>query len=290
MIIVAGQTPQVVGALKPLFLPILPHTTAASRHLFGLLGGICNIYRGPLEVIGTGAAMLAIMLSANLLAVPYLYSLWPRPTACPAASIRPIPGRSGPSATPRSATAIPEDRTALSAAHGRRELGDRLFDDGSERLSRMTDGEMVPTAPCRRALTHRHRRRRHLHQGGADRQCHPRGRRPPFRAHHARRSPRCGHGRRRVFRDVLRQTDVDPAEIIFLAAQHHAGDQCPARGRCRRASALSACPPGWRRCSPAPDQHQPIELAPGRFLRPAHRHLDDRRADASDHRRRDRAS
>jgi hypothetical protein len=88
MIIVAGQTPQVVGALKPLFLPILPHTTLQAAILFGLLGGVCNIYRGPLEVIGTGAAMLAIILSANLLAVPYLYSLWTAPN-CMSGSIDP---------------------------------------------------------------------------------------------------------------------------------------------------------------------------------------------------------
>ncbi len=31
MIIVAGQMPQVAGALKPIFAPILPHTTAAGR-------------------------------------------------------------------------------------------------------------------------------------------------------------------------------------------------------------------------------------------------------------------
>ena len=88
MIIVAGQTPQVVGALKPLFTPILPHTTLQAAILFGLLGGIGNIYRGPLEVIGTGAAMLAIILSSNLLAVPYLYSLWVAPN-CMSGSIDP---------------------------------------------------------------------------------------------------------------------------------------------------------------------------------------------------------
>ena len=43
---------------------------------FAILGGIGNIYRGPLEVVGTGAALLAIMWSANVLPVPLLYSLW----------------------------------------------------------------------------------------------------------------------------------------------------------------------------------------------------------------------
>ena len=43
---------------------------------FGVLGGILSIYRGPMVVVGTGAAMLAIILSNHDLAVPYLYSLW----------------------------------------------------------------------------------------------------------------------------------------------------------------------------------------------------------------------
>lgn len=76
MIIVAGMTPQVSGALQPVFGPILPHTPLQAAIFFAVLGGIGNIYRGPLEVIGTGAALLAIMRSANLLPVPLLYSLW----------------------------------------------------------------------------------------------------------------------------------------------------------------------------------------------------------------------
>jgi Gnt-I system high-affinity gluconate transporter len=76
MIIVAGMTPQVSGALKPIFGPILPHTTLGAAVFFGLLGGIGNIYRGPLVIIGTGAAVLALLLSSGELSVPYLYSVW----------------------------------------------------------------------------------------------------------------------------------------------------------------------------------------------------------------------
>ena len=63
MIIVAGQTPEVAGALKPIFAPILPHTPLQAAVFFGLLGGIASIYRGPMVVIGTGAALLAIILA-----------------------------------------------------------------------------------------------------------------------------------------------------------------------------------------------------------------------------------
>ena len=80
MIIVAGQMPQVADALKPIFSPILPHTPAQAALFFGVLGGVLSIYRGPLVVVGTGAALLAIMLSAEEIPVPYLYALWLAPT------------------------------------------------------------------------------------------------------------------------------------------------------------------------------------------------------------------
>ena len=80
MIIVAGQMPQVAGALRPIFDPILPHTTFQAAVFFGVLGGIGSIYRGPLVVVGTGAALLAIILSNNEIPVPYLYALWLGPS------------------------------------------------------------------------------------------------------------------------------------------------------------------------------------------------------------------
>jgi Gnt-I system high-affinity gluconate transporter len=80
MIIVAGQMPQVAGALRPMFDPILPHTTLQAAIFFAVLGGIGSIYRGPLVVVGTGAALLAIILSNNEIPVPYLYALWLGPT------------------------------------------------------------------------------------------------------------------------------------------------------------------------------------------------------------------
>jgi H+/gluconate symporter-like permease len=80
MIIVTGQTPEVQQALKPIFDPILPHTTLQAAIFFGVLGGIGSIYRGPLVVVGTGAALLAIILGNNEIPVPYLYALWLAPT------------------------------------------------------------------------------------------------------------------------------------------------------------------------------------------------------------------
>ena len=80
MIIVAGQMPQVSSALRPIFDPVLPHTPLGAALFFAILGGIGSIYRGPLVVVGTGAALLAIVLSNNEIPVPYLYSLWLAPT------------------------------------------------------------------------------------------------------------------------------------------------------------------------------------------------------------------
>jgi hypothetical protein len=72
--------PQVSAALKPIFGPILPHTPFQAALFFGLLGGIGSIYRGPLVVIGTGAAVLALILDNKELPIPYLYSIWLGPT------------------------------------------------------------------------------------------------------------------------------------------------------------------------------------------------------------------
>ena len=80
MIIVCGQMPQVSAALKPIFGPILPHTPLQAAIFFGLLGGIGSIYRGPLVVIGTGAAVLALVMANKELPIPLLYSLWLAPT------------------------------------------------------------------------------------------------------------------------------------------------------------------------------------------------------------------
>jgi Gnt-I system high-affinity gluconate transporter len=80
MIIVAGQMPQIAGALRPIFAPVLPHNNAQAALFFGLVGGILSIYRGPLVVVGTGAALLAIILSNHEIPVPYLYALWLGPT------------------------------------------------------------------------------------------------------------------------------------------------------------------------------------------------------------------
>ena len=80
MIIVAGQTPEVAGALKPIFAPILPHTPLQAAIFFGVIGGIGSIYRGPMVVIGTGAALLAIVLANKDIPIPYLYAIWLAPT------------------------------------------------------------------------------------------------------------------------------------------------------------------------------------------------------------------
>lgn len=80
MIIVAGQMPQIADSLRPIFAPILPHTMLQAAIFFAVLGGVGSIYRGPLVVVGTGAALLAIILSNNEIPVQYLYALWLAPT------------------------------------------------------------------------------------------------------------------------------------------------------------------------------------------------------------------
>ncbi len=78
MLIVAGQLPNVQQALQPIFQPILPKTPLQAAIFFAGLAPLA-IYRGPLSVVGTGAALLSIMLQAQFLAVPYLYAVWRGP-------------------------------------------------------------------------------------------------------------------------------------------------------------------------------------------------------------------
>jgi len=78
MLIVAGQLPQVQQALQPIFRPVLPKTPLQAAVFFAGLAPLA-IYRGPFAVVGTGAALLSIMLQSQFLAVPYLYALWRGP-------------------------------------------------------------------------------------------------------------------------------------------------------------------------------------------------------------------
>src|SRR5258708_14824134 len=91
MIIVAGQMPQIAGALRPIFDPVLPHTTLQAAIFFAVLCGIGSIYRGPLVVVGTGAALLSIILSNNELPVLYLYPFSLSPTVMPGLSASTTP-------------------------------------------------------------------------------------------------------------------------------------------------------------------------------------------------------
>ena len=82
-------------------------------------------------VVGTGAALLAIMLSNHEIPVPYLYSLWLAPTV--------MQGSVDPTNswtlwtigyTKVSHGAVPEDRAAVRLSHGGDQLGDLLLHVG----------------------------------------------------------------------------------------------------------------------------------------------------------------
>jgi len=75
MLIVGGQLPQVQKVLTPFFGPILPNTRLGVSVFFALLAPLA-IYRGPLVIIGTGAALLAMFLNAKAISPIYLYCVW----------------------------------------------------------------------------------------------------------------------------------------------------------------------------------------------------------------------
>src|SRR5258708_21338141 len=58
MIIVAGQMPQIAGALRPIFDPVLPHNTLQAAIFFAVLGGIGSTYPRPLGLVRTAPAFL----------------------------------------------------------------------------------------------------------------------------------------------------------------------------------------------------------------------------------------
>src|SRR5712692_6062561 len=78
MLIVAGQLDAVKAVLNPVFSPFIPHGPFGAAVFFALLAPLA-IYRGPFSVVGTGAALLAVMLNANYVSPIFLYLCWRGP-------------------------------------------------------------------------------------------------------------------------------------------------------------------------------------------------------------------
>ena len=78
MLIVAGQLETVKAVLNPVFAPIIPHTPLQAAIFFAALAPLA-IYRGPFSIVGTGAALLAVMLNANFVSPIFLYLVWRGP-------------------------------------------------------------------------------------------------------------------------------------------------------------------------------------------------------------------
>ena len=78
MLIVAGQLEPVKAVLNPIFAPVIPHTPLQAAMFFAALAPLA-IYRGPFSVVGTGAALLAVMLNANFVSPVFLYLVWRGP-------------------------------------------------------------------------------------------------------------------------------------------------------------------------------------------------------------------
>ena len=77
------ETPKTKAELREMLTEAVRNTQPERERLpkaERLLGGIASIYRGPMVVIGTGAALLAIILANKEIPIPYLYSIWLAPT------------------------------------------------------------------------------------------------------------------------------------------------------------------------------------------------------------------
>jgi hypothetical protein len=75
MLIIGGQLPEVQLVLKPIYSPFLPASRLNLTIFFIVLTPLA-IYRGPLHVVGTGAALIGMFLNAKTFPVMQLFSSW----------------------------------------------------------------------------------------------------------------------------------------------------------------------------------------------------------------------
>ncbi|HSR11339.1 MAG TPA: hypothetical protein VLS90_07815 [Thermodesulfobacteriota bacterium] len=75
MLIIGGQLPEVQQVLKPIYSPFLPATRFSLTIFFIVLAPLA-VYRGPLHVVGTGAALIGMFLNAKTFPVVQLFSSW----------------------------------------------------------------------------------------------------------------------------------------------------------------------------------------------------------------------
>ena len=79
MLIKASGLKEVQAVLVPVFSPILPRDHISLIAFFALLAPL-SLYRGPLQIIGTGAALAKIMLGTGLLPATMITAAWQGPT------------------------------------------------------------------------------------------------------------------------------------------------------------------------------------------------------------------
>ncbi len=260
MIIVAGQMPQVADALKPIFSPVLPHNTAQAAVFFGVLGGILSIYRGPLVVVGTGAALLAILLVGRR-----------DSGASPVLAVARADGHAGQRRPDQLvdlvddrlhqglAGSVPENRIAVRLAHGRHLLGDLLRVAGPP-LS-MTEGRTYRIG---------------IDVGGTFTKAvlidnatyEVVGRYSVLTTHSDPRG--VAKGVVEVFRNVLERSAVDPADVVFLAHSTTQATNALLEGDVAAVGIIGMASRVEALLARSQSSIKEIELAPGRYLRPRH--------------------
>jgi len=75
MLIVGGQLPEIQKVLKPIYSPFLPESRVMLTLFFIVLTPLA-IYRGPLHVVGTGAALIGMFLNAKTFPILQLFAAW----------------------------------------------------------------------------------------------------------------------------------------------------------------------------------------------------------------------
>src|SRR5713226_651968 len=120
-------------------------------------------------------------------------------------------------------------------------------------------------------LPHRHRCRRHLYQGRAHRQRDPEvvGRFSVLTTHVDPRG--VAKGVVEVFRNVLEQSGVDPKQVIFLAHSTTQATNALLEGDVATVGVIGMSTRVESLLAKSQSAMKPIELAPGRHMKPANR-------------------
>jgi len=86
ILIYATRLPEVSAQVGPIFKYILPYNKLTATIFGALLASLAGYYRGPGAPVGTGAALIALLISGGVVPMKYLWIVFPRSALDPTTS------------------------------------------------------------------------------------------------------------------------------------------------------------------------------------------------------------